>query len=232
MPYSFITMGHFLFYMTIKISASLLSSDYCNLESEINKLNKTSVDYIHFDIMDGSFVPEITFGANFVKSLRKLTDKTFDVHLMVENPEKFIERFASSGSNIITVHMESTNHIDRLVSYIKSFGVKAGVSICPGTGESSLKYIYDIADLILVMSVNPGFGGQKFIHSQLKKISSISKCIKETGRDIELSVDGGITNETGKLCVEAGANILVSGSYIFGSDDYSSNIDILKNINS
>jgi len=216
--------------MSIKISASLLSSDHCNLESEINKLNNTSVDYIHFDIMDGSFVPEITFGANFVKSLRPLTDKIFDVHLMVDHPEKFIERFALCGSDIITVHIESTNHIDRLLSHIKSFGIKAGVSICPGTDESLLKYTYDIADLILVMSVNPGFGGQKFLHSQLSKISSIRKAIKESGRDIDLSVDGGINNQTGLLCLESGANVLVSGTYIFGSDDYGSNINALRTV--
>ena len=214
--------------MTIKVSASLLSADYKILESEVNNLVSASADYIHFDVMDGVFVPEITFGASLVKSLRPITKAIFDVHLMVQNPERLIESFVHAGADIITVHIESTPHIDRLLSYIKSFGVKVGVSICPGTSESSLNYIYGLVDLILVMSVNPGFAGQHFLHNQLTKISAIRSQLNKSGAKTELSVDGGITPETGALVVASGADILVSGSYIFKDNNYANNIRALK----
>ncbi len=214
--------------MTIKISASLLSADYKILESEVRNLVSASADYIHFDVMDGVFVPEITFGAGLVKSLRPVTKAVFDVHLMVQNPERLIESFVYAGADIITVHIEATPHIDRLLSYIRSFGIRVGVSICPGTPESSLNYIYELVDLILVMSVNPGFGGQQFLHNQLAKISVIRNQINTSGAKTELGVDGGINLETAALAVGAGADVLVSGSYIFKGNNYVENIASLK----
>ena len=212
----------------IKISPSILSADFSNLQRDVEKITKDGADYIHIDVMDGSFVPPITIGSDVVKSLRKHSDLPFDVHLMIDNPDDHVESFAKAGADIITIHAEATTHLHRSVSKIKSLGKKAGVSIVPSTNEDVLDYVMDEIDLILVMSVNPGYGGQKFIKSQLKKIESCRKKIINSGRDIELEVDGGINDKNAKDVIKAGADVLVAGSYIFGSDDYSQAIKKLR----
>jgi ribulose-phosphate 3-epimerase len=213
----------------VKIAPSILSADFANLEKEIKLITKAKADYIHIDVMDGSFVPNITIGNEVIKSLRKHSNLPFDVHLMIKNPDLHVESFAKSGANIITIHAESVIHLDRSINYIKSLGKKAGVSLVPSTHESILDYVINEVDLILVMTVNPGFGGQKFLNSQLSKIQNIRKKITASKRKIELEVDGGINNLTAKLAIKAGADVLVSGSYIFGSKDYSKNILNLRN---
>lgn len=212
----------------IKISPSILSADFSKLGEEIINISKAGADYIHLDVMDGSFVPNITIGNEVVKSLRKITNIPFDVHLMINNPDNHIESFAKAGSDIITIHAEASIHLDRSIELIKSFGKKAGVSIVPSTNENVLDYILEKLDLILVMTVNPGFGGQKFLTSQLKKIENIRNKIEKSGRKIELEVDGGINQETAKAVVQAGADVLVSGSYIFGSGNYALAISNLR----
>lgn len=212
----------------IKVSPSILSADFANLESEIKNIAKAGADMIHLDVMDGSFVPNITFGNEVIKRLRPHSNLPFDTHLMINNPDLHVESFAKAGCDIITIHAEATTHLDRSVSLIKSFGVKAGVSIVPSTHEDCLDYVMDEVDLILVMTVNPGFGGQKFLSSQLRKIENIRNKIEKTGRDIYLEVDGGINDQTVKLATDAGADLLVSGSFIFGSQDYKVAIDKLK----
>lgn len=213
---------------TAKISASILSANFANLGDEVAKLEKSGADMIHFDIMDGHFVPNLTFGHDVVKALRTKSMLTFDVHLMISNPEKYIEKFAEAGSDYITVHAESTVHLDRLIAQIKATGKKAGVSIVPSTNEDVLKYIISELDLILVMTVNPGFGGQKFIESQVTKIQNIRKMIDTQKSNILLSVDGGINEHTATVCKAAGADVLVSGAHIFASDDYASKITSLR----
>ena len=178
--------------------------------------------------MDGSFVPNLTIGNEVVRSIRSVSALPYDVHLMINNPDNHIKNFAEAGSDIITIHAEASIHLDRSLALIKSFGKKAGVSLVPSTHEDVLDYVLEKLDLILVMTVNPGFGGQKFLSSQLKKIENIRKKIERSGRKIELEVDGGINEETSKLVVSAGADVLVSGSYIFGSKSYSEAISKLR----
>ena len=205
----------------IKISPSILSADFAKLGEEIKNIEKAGADYIHIDVMDGSFVPNITIGNEVVRALRPVTSLPFDVHLMINNPDSHIKAFAQSGSDIITIHAEASIHLDRSISLIKSFDKKAGVSLVPSTHEDCLDYVLEKLDLILVMTVNPGFGGQKFLDSQLRKIENIRKKIEKTGKKIDLEVDGGINPQTSKLAIEAGADVLVAGSYIFGSANYS-----------
>jgi ribulose-phosphate 3-epimerase len=212
----------------LKIAPSLLSADFAKLGEEIQNVEKAGADYIHLDVMDGAFVPNITLGNAVIKGLRKTSNLPFDVHLMIENPDNHIKAFAEAGSDIITIHAEATTHLDRSIELIKSFGKKAGVSLVPSTHEDVLDYVLEKIDLILVMTVNPGFGGQKFISSQLKKIENLRKKIEKTGKKIELEVDGGINAETAKLVVSAGADVLVSGSYIFDSGNYAQKISSLR----
>jgi ribulose-phosphate 3-epimerase len=178
--------------------------------------------------MDGSFVPNITIGNEVVKNLRKNSALPFDVHLMINNPDAHVEAFAKAGSDIITIHAEASTHLDRSVDLIKSFGKKAGVSLVPSTHEDALDYVLEKLDLVLVMTVNPGFGGQKFLSSQLRKIEAIRKKIEKIGKKIDLEVDGGINEQTFKQAVGAGADVLVSGSYIFGAKDYAAAISTLR----
>lgn len=212
----------------MKISPSILSADFSRLGEEIQNIEKAGADYIHLDVMDGSFVPNITIGNEVVKNLRKKTALPFDVHLMINNPDNHIKAFADAGSDIITIHAEASIHLDRSLDLIKSFGKKAGVSIVPSTHEDVLDYVLEKLDLILVMTVNPGFGGQKFLSSQLRKIENLRKKIDKIGKKIELEVDGGINEETSKIVASAGADVLVSGSYIFGSSDYANAIKKLR----
>ena len=214
----------------IKIAPSILSADFSKLGEEIHNIEKAGADYIHIDVMDGSFVPNITIGNEVIKSLRSKTQLPFDVHLMINNPDAHIKAFADSGADIITIHAEASIHLDRSLALIKSFNKKVGVSLVPSTHEDIIDYILDKLDLILIMTVNPGFGGQKFLVSQLKKIENIRKKIEKSGKKIELEVDGGINDQTSRIAIEAGADVLVSGSYIFGSGNYQQAIlDLKKN---
>lgn len=205
--------------MKTLIAPSILSADFANLADEIQKVTSAGADYIHLDIMDGSFVPEITIGAPVVKSLRKVSDAFFDVHLMVEHPETQIKSFAEAGANLITFHVEAAKHSHRLIQQIHELGCKAGVALNPGTSLSAVEELVEDADLILIMTVNPGYAGQTFIDSQLGKIHMLYHMIEEMETECDIQVDGGINTETSPFVREAGANILVAGSAIFGAED-------------
>ncbi|MBA4750294.1 MAG: ribulose-phosphate 3-epimerase [Alphaproteobacteria bacterium] len=211
---------------TCKISPSLLSADFANLGQEVEALTKAGADYLHLDIMDGHFVPNITFGPGLIKALRPHSALPFDVHLMIAPVDAHLEAFCEAGANIVTVHPEATIHLQRTLAQIRKLGAKAGVALNPSTATDFLPWILEDLDLILVMSVNPGFGGQAFLSSQLKKIEAIRKLIGDL--PIDLQVDGGIQAESAKLVRSAGANVLVAGTAVFKSTDYAGNIAALR----
>jgi len=210
----------------VKLAPSILAADFARLGDQVAEAERAGADRIHVDVMDGHFVPNITIGPDVVKALRQHTKKIFDVHLMIAPCDPYLEAFAKAGSDIITVHAEAGPHLDRSLQFIKSLGKKAGVSITPSTPESVLDYVLDKVDLILVMTVNPGFGGQAFIPSQVEKIRNIARMIG--GRPIHLEVDGGINAETAPLVAAAGANAIVAGSGVFKNGAYAENIAAIR----
>ncbi|MBO0480194.1 ribulose-5-phosphate 3-epimerase [Vagococcus fluvialis] len=214
----------------VKIAPSILSADFANLERDIRLVDEKGADYIHVDVMDGQFVPNITLGANIVSAIRPVTKLPLDVHLMVQDPERFIEDFAKAGSDIITVHQESTVHIHRAMQMIKNCGVKAGVVINPGTPVSAIEEVLPLADLVLIMTVNPGFGGQAFISECLTKVERLNELRKEKGYTYEIEIDGGVDDKTAPLCVQAGADVLVAGSYVYNSPDVGERIKKIREV--
>ena len=217
----------------ILISPSVLAADFSKLGEEIQLVSEEGADLIHLDVMDGHVVPNLSFGADIIKGIRGFSNLPFDVHLMIENPEHYVDAYLEAGANFITVHPEATPHIHSVLQKIHKAGVKTGIALNPGTPIEALENVIDIIDLIIVMTVNPGFGGQSFLSSQLPKISKIRTIIDDGGHSIDLSVDGGINPITAKLAIDAGANILVAGTSIFkaGDETYSKSIKRLGNLN-
>lgn len=212
----------------VKIAPSILSADFAKLGEEIKDVEQGGADYIHVDVMDGHFVPNITIGPLIVDAIRPITTLPLDVHLMIENPDLYIEAFAKSGADYITVHVEACRHLHRTIQYIKSFGVKAGVVLNPATPVETIQHVIADIDMVLLMSVNPGFGGQKFIYEVLPKIKAVKEMIDVRGLDVEIEIDGGVNAETAKLCIEAGASVLVAGSAIYNEKDRAKAIATLK----
>ena len=214
----------------VRIAPSILSADFAKLGEEVRAITEAGADYVHIDVMDGHFVPNLTIGPMVVKALRPHSDLPFDVHLMISPVDPFIEDFVAAGADIVTVHPEAGPHLHRTIQSIKAAGAKAGVSLNPATPVNVVEHVLGDIDLILVMSVNPGFGGQSFIPSQLNKIATLRRMIDETGRDIDLEVDGGIAPDTAPQAIEAGADVLVAGTATFkgGPDKYADNIRGLR----
>jgi ribulose-phosphate 3-epimerase len=212
----------------VKIAPSILSADFSKLAEEIIEVETGGADYIHVDVMDGHFVPNITIGPLVVKAIRPITKLPLDVHLMIENPDQYIQGFAEAGADYITVHVEACIHLHRTIHYIKSFGVKAGVVLNPATPIETIQHIIGDIDMVLLMSVNPGFGGQSFIPEVLPKIRAVKKMALEKGLTIEIEVDGGVNSETAKQCIEAGATVLVAGSAIYNENDRAKAISLIR----
>jgi len=212
----------------IKLSPSILSADFACLGAQVAEVTAAGADYIHVDVMDGHFVPNITIGPLVLEAIRKITRLPLDVHLMIANPDAYIEQFAEAGADIITVHAEASTHLHRSVQLIKTQGCQAGVSLNPATSLAALEYILPDVDLVLLMTVNPGFGGQKFIDTALPKITRLRTTILKQGLDVAVEVDGGINKETIAKAAQAGANVFVAGSAVFGTDDYGKTIAELR----
>ena len=212
------------------ISPSMLSADFGHLERDTQMIDRSAAEWVHIDVMDGVFVPNISFGFPVMKAIRKATSKLLDVHLMIVQPERYIEQFFKAGADILTVHLEACTHLHRTLQCIKSFGMKAGVALNPHTAIHNLDDIITDIDLVLIMSVNPGFGGQSFIETSLNKVKKLKKLIRESGSETLIEVDGGVNTETGQALVEAGADALVAGSFVFNSPDPQETIRALKEL--
>jgi len=212
----------------VKIAPSILSADFSKLGEDIERIDKGGADFIHIDVMDGSFVPNISLGLPVIKSIRNRTDKVFDVHLMINNPSNYIDDFIEAGADIITIHYEADQHIDRTINYIKSKGIKAAISLNPGTPTSVLKDLIANLDMVLIMSVNPGYGGQKFIPYCLDKIREIKEFSSKLNPSLLIEVDGGVDKTNVKEIIEAGANVIVAGSAVFNGGEISDNIKKLR----
>lgn len=211
-----------------EIAPSLLSANFYNLQDDLERLKKSGIKYLHLDVMDGNFVPNISFGLPIIKSVRKNTDFILDCHLMIEKPERYLEDFKNAGADILTVHQEATIHLQRTLAEIRRLGMKAGVSLNPSTSEETLKYIMDDLDLILIMSVNPGFGGQSYIEAVNEKIKRVRKMIDDSGRDIILEVDGGVNKDNIKELEDLGVDLFVAGSAAFKNSEIEKNIGGLR----
>ncbi|MFT5581568.1 MAG: ribulose-phosphate 3-epimerase [Lentimonas sp.] len=214
--------------MSVIIAPSVLSCDFANIQRDVEMINNSDADWFHVDVMDGVFVPNISFGFPVISAIKKHATKPLDVHLMIENPDQYVEEFKKAGADILTVHYEACRHLHRTVQLIKSHGMMAGVALNPHTPVGFLEDIIEDLDLVLIMSVNPGFGGQKFINNTIRKVESMQNLIHKKGSSAKIEVDGGVNLETGKLLVSAGADALVAGSFVFGSDNPSQTITDLK----
>ena len=216
--------------MSVIIAPSVLSCDFANVQRDVEMINISDADWFHVDVMDGVFVPNISFGFPVIKAIKKHAKKPLDVHIMIENPDDYVTQFKEAGTDILTVHYEACRHLHRTIQNIKANGMQAGVALNPHTPVSVLVDVIKDLDLVLIMSVNPGFGGQKFITNAIEKVKQAAELIKRTGSNAKIEVDGGVNLETGKLLVEAGADALVAGSFVFGSDKPSETISKLKQL--
>jgi len=212
----------------VLVAPSILSASFARLGEEIAAVEDAGADWLHVDVMDGRFVPNITIGPPVVKSIRKVTKLPLDVHLMIVEPERYVEAFAEAGADTITIHVEACIHLHRTLTHIRSLGKRAGVTMNPSTPESHIEYVLDVCDQVLVMSVNPGFGGQSLIPSQLEKVRRIRKMIDDRGLDVDLEIDGGIKPENAHLAIDAGARVLVAGSAVFDTKDYKAAIAAIR----
>ncbi|HEL0443456.1 TPA: ribulose-phosphate 3-epimerase [Streptococcus equi subsp. zooepidemicus] len=213
---------------SLKIAPSILAADYACFAAELARIEKTDAEYVHIDIMDGQFVPNISFGADVVASMRKHSKLVFDCHLMVVNPERYVEAFAQAGADIMTIHVESTLHSHGALQKIRAVGMKAGVVINPGTPVSAVEPLLSLVDQVLIMTVNPGFGGQAFIPECLEKVAAIAKMRDERGLSFDIEVDGGVDDKTIRACYQAGANVFVAGSYLFKAADLAAQVQTLR----